>query len=148
MNNNAAMEFFKTASRIHRYAHRKFAQDCAHKLSPLEGMIVFRLKENKRVKVSDISEYLGIAGSTLTGILDRMEARELIVRSRSKEDRRVVWVEMGPYMPEMFRAFEGILINFLNESALDIPDEWWERMAADMAYLEKKLKGQDSGENG
>lgn len=42
----------------------------------------------------DIAEYLGIENSTISGILDRMEKKDLIERSISPEDRRFIHVEL------------------------------------------------------
>ena len=42
----------------------------------------------------EIAEQLGIENSTISGILDRMEKKELIERQIDKEDRRFVKVEL------------------------------------------------------
>ncbi len=42
------------------------------------------------LSLSELSERLRAQNSTVTGIVDRMEREELVVRTRSTEDRRVV----------------------------------------------------------
>lgn len=45
--------------------------------------------------MSEIAEYIHVPLNTATGIMDRMEKSELIVRTRSKEDKRVVLIEFS-----------------------------------------------------
>lgn len=48
--------------------------------------IFFQLK----VKIKDISKQYGIPPSTLTGIIDRLESKKYIERTRDKIDRRII----------------------------------------------------------
>jgi MarR family transcriptional regulator, organic hydroperoxide resistance regulator len=52
------------------------------------------MAENKPLRVLDLARLLYLHPSTVVGILDRLETRNLIERSRSKEDKRVVWVQL------------------------------------------------------
>jgi len=61
------------------------------------------------VRVSDLAKKMYHHPATIVGILDRLEARQLITRTRSREDRRVVAVDLTPKarrivasMPEVF----------------------------------------------
>lgn len=75
-------------------------QNMGHKFKELnltgpQGMLIGILSHNnKEMKVSDLSEKLGLSNSTVSGILDRLENQGLIERTRSKEDRRVVFVSV------------------------------------------------------
>ena len=46
------------------------------------------------LSLSGLSERIRAQNSTVTGIIDRMEREGLVVRERSKEDRRVVFIRM------------------------------------------------------
>jgi DNA-binding MarR family transcriptional regulator len=46
------------------------------------------------IKVSDLASRMYLHPATVVGILDRLESRGLVKRERSKEDRRVVKVEL------------------------------------------------------
>lgn len=59
-----------------------------------QGMLLGTLAHNGEMKVSDLSESLGLSNSTVSGILDRLENQGLVERIRSKEDRRVVYVKI------------------------------------------------------
>ncbi len=59
-----------------------------------QGMLMGTLAHHGEMKVSDLSEKLGLSNSTVSGILDRLENQGLVERVRSKEDRRVVYVQI------------------------------------------------------
>lgn len=46
------------------------------------------------LSLSELSEKIRAQNSTVTGIIDRMEREELVVRTRSTEDRRVVHIKL------------------------------------------------------
>lgn len=46
------------------------------------------------LSLSDLSERIRAQNSTVTGIIDRMEREGLVVRARSREDRRVVHIKL------------------------------------------------------
>lgn len=59
-----------------------------------QGMLMGTLAHHGEMKVSDLSEKLGLSNSTVSGIIDRLENQGLVVRTRSKADRRVVYVNV------------------------------------------------------
>jgi DNA-binding MarR family transcriptional regulator len=46
------------------------------------------------LSLSELSEKIRAQNSTVTGIIDRMEREDLVVRTRSTEDRRVVHIRL------------------------------------------------------
>ncbi|WP_130806277.1 MarR family winged helix-turn-helix transcriptional regulator [Senegalia massiliensis] len=61
-----------------------------------QGMLIGILSKYEEMKISDISQKMGLSNSTVSGIVDRMEKQGYIERIRSKEDRRVVHVKITP----------------------------------------------------
>lgn len=57
-----------------------------------EVLIFWLLYQRGEVNMTEIAEYIHIPLNTATGIIDRMEKKELVARTRSKEDKRVVLV--------------------------------------------------------
>ncbi|UJF34665.1 MarR family winged helix-turn-helix transcriptional regulator [Paenibacillus hexagrammi] len=53
-------------------------------------LVMLVLWDQKESTVKDLSEKLDLDSGTLTPMLKRMEAQQLIVRQRSREDERVV----------------------------------------------------------
>lgn len=67
------------------------------KVTGLTGPQVWAIKvisESAPVRVSDLAKKMYLHPATTVGILDRLEKRGLIARTRSSEDRRVVEVTL------------------------------------------------------
>ena len=61
-----------------------------------QGKILDALWQQDGLSAIEIGRRTGLASSTLTGMLDRMEDAGLVVRKRSAEDRRVIRIFLGP----------------------------------------------------
>ncbi|SMB79574.1 transcriptional regulator, MarR family [Desulfonispora thiosulfatigenes DSM 11270] len=59
-----------------------------------QGMLVGILAHYGEMKISDLSERMKLSNSTISGIVDRLEKQGLVERTRSTEDRRVVYVKV------------------------------------------------------
>ena len=69
----------------------------ALRTSGLTGPQLWTIKtisEEAPVRVSDLARRMHLHPATIVGILDRLEVRTLIKRTRSTEDRRVVMIEL------------------------------------------------------
>ncbi len=72
-------------------------------ITPVQYAVLYCLWENNGTSPKEIAERLKLENSTISGILERMEKKELIKRSISKEDRRfiqVVLTEKGASLKE------------------------------------------------
>ena len=56
--------------------------------------VMWRLEESGELPMSRLADYLDVGLSNATGLVDRMEERGLVVRSRVSDDRRVVLVRL------------------------------------------------------
>ena len=74
-------------------------------LTPFHFFVLRCLWEQDGLSVSSIGEKLMELGGTMTGVIDRMEERELLVRKRDRADRRVWRV----YLTDKGRALEDEL---------------------------------------
>lgn len=61
-----------------------------------QGKILDVLWQQDGLSANEISRRTGLASSTLTSMLDRMEKAGLVARSRSSDDRRVIRIFLGP----------------------------------------------------
>ena len=57
--------------------------------------VISILAKHGKQKVSEISEKMGLSDSTVSGILDRLEQKGIIERKRTREDRRVVKIDLS-----------------------------------------------------
>src|SRR3974390_3278726 len=69
----------------------------AEKETGLTGPQLWAIKlvaGNAPIKVSDLARHMYLHPATVVGILDRLESKGLVQRTRSTEDRRVVEIDL------------------------------------------------------
>ncbi|MDN5341938.1 MarR family transcriptional regulator [Oceanotoga sp. DSM 15011] len=59
-----------------------------------QGMLIGYLFQKGECKISDLSEYMELSNSTVSGIVDRLEKQKIVERNRDEKDRRVVKVSI------------------------------------------------------
>lgn len=69
-----------------------------------QGLVLRTLIKFGEMKISEISKKISLSNSTISGIIDRLEKRELVTRSRSEEDRRIVYVNLTPKFEEIHKG--------------------------------------------
>ena len=57
-----------------------------------QGRILYVLWEHEKLTISDIARLTSMANTTLTSVLDRMEAEGLVKRTHDKVNRRQIFV--------------------------------------------------------
>lgn len=83
-------------ARIHQLAGRIFAQKLKDhqidEINPAQGRILFVLWEQDGISISELAQKTSLSKSTLTSMLDRLEAAGHIERAPSPEDRRSILI--------------------------------------------------------
>lgn len=110
----------KAMRKIQRYYETALAP---FEITAVQFFILSILREHNGLKFKELAEQANMDGSTLTGILDRLEKNQFIERRKDPEDRRS-------------------LLIFLTEKAINFGPQMME--TADC--LEEKLKSQFSPE--
>ncbi|MCY6356448.1 MarR family transcriptional regulator [Clostridium sp. ZS2-4] len=80
------------------------------------------LNRHNTMKISEISTEMSLANSTVSGIADRLEKQNIIKRLRSKEDKRIVNIELTDKGKTIVEEFRGT-INEYFEDIFDKCDE-------------------------
>jgi DNA-binding MarR family transcriptional regulator len=92
-----AREGGQLIARVHQVSGRVFSkllrERGIHELNPAQGRIMFALWQEDRVPIASLAERTSLGKSTLTLMLDRLEASGLVRRVRSPSDRRAVLIE-------------------------------------------------------
>jgi DNA-binding MarR family transcriptional regulator len=94
---------FQEVMGLFRHNMKKIIQESG--MSMPQGMIMGFLGHNKKMKITDLSKRLCLSNSTVSGLIDKLEAQEMVIRERSKEDKRVVYVSIAPKYEELFKNF-------------------------------------------
>ena len=77
-----------------------------------EVLIFWLLYQRSEVNMTEIAEYIHVPLNTATGIINRMEKNELIVRTRSKEDKRVVFIGFSEKGMTQFQSLVNELMYY------------------------------------
>jgi DNA-binding MarR family transcriptional regulator len=85
---------FETMAQAVRRARGAVAQDAPGRLTLSQYSLLLPLSESDTARVSDLAAGAGIAPSTASRILDALERRAIVRRTRSEEDRRGVTVTL------------------------------------------------------
>ncbi len=82
-----------------------------------QGMLVGVLGNHGRMRIHELGSRLSMTDSTVSGVVDRLEKQGIVKRTRSREDKRVVYVSVSPNFEEkqqelhdfMNKAIENVI---------------------------------------
>ncbi len=110
----------KVRRKIHRYYESKLVP---FNITPVQFYVLSALWDKDEIKFKDLARRLDMDGSTLTGILDRMEKRGFINRKEDPDDRRSILVcltnKSMEIRPQMIEIAQDLDHEFRNK----VPDE-------------------------
>ena len=91
-----------------RLLERTLAERGIDAFNGAQGRILYVLWQQDGVPISELSRQTGLAMTTLTSMLDRMEAAGLVLRSRDGKDRRRVRIVLTDRARELQRDFDEV----------------------------------------
>ncbi|GGG78340.1 MarR family winged helix-turn-helix transcriptional regulator [Paenibacillus radicis (ex Gao et al. 2016)] len=77
-----------------RSINQEWNKRMTHNLSYTQFKMMYRLHLEKRLKVSELAESMGLTSGAITGVADKLVAEDYVVRERATDDRRVVYIEI------------------------------------------------------
>ena len=114
-------------------------------LNSTEVFIIYLLHHDKKeFRAGDLAARLYLPMSTLTGIVDKMIEKGLILRKHSEEDRRVVIIELHPQFRERSAHYMVDLVSLMKDISGGFEPEWYEdfndRLKTFKETLEKRAQ--------
>ena len=96
---------FQEVMQLFKHSMNKLLDETG--MSAPQGMVLGLLSKNKdkKMKITELSSHLCLSNSTVSGIIDRLEKQQMVVRERSEEDKRVVYVSISPDFKDMHKNF-------------------------------------------
>ncbi|SDQ21488.1 DNA-binding transcriptional regulator, MarR family [Curtobacterium sp. UNCCL20] len=82
------------------------AADAGLSLTQLRVLAILR---DRRLRIGDLAEYLGLEKSTMTGLVARASAKGLLAREPNAEDARAVDVVLTPAGHDVARSLEAAI---------------------------------------
>lgn len=99
------------------------AQPLHREVSMPQLHLLIWLQERGPMTVSDLAHILGVSVPSASAFVDRMEEHSLVVRERTREDRRVVCVRIEPRGREMVEQITGMHRDTLQHLLAQMTDE-------------------------
>ena len=99
-------------------------------------MVLLRVLVHKgRATPKELAEALSVTTGNITGLLDKLEKAGLVTRTRSAEDRRVVYVELTAKARQRFRKVQRAAVDMLSEAF----EGWTQPQITELQGLLEKL---------
>jgi len=80
------------------------------------------LEKSTPMTLTDLARAVNLGTSTANGIIDRLEAKKYLTRTRSTEDHRKVYLEITPSGREIILKDPSLLQHRLSESLTQLPE--------------------------
>ena len=105
--------------RFNLLSHKKLQEDLEKlSLTPPQFYVLACIGYSGRLPFGEIGVKMMVTVSNLTGIVDRLEEKGLVVRERDSHDRRVVYVRLTDKGKKLYRvsiaAFEESVSDFFS----------------------------------
>ena len=101
------------------------------------------IAEGAPIKVSELARRMYLHPATVVGILDRLETRELVLRTRSKEDRRVVEIDLTEQGRDLLTQSPEVAQGLLVKGLETLPKEKLFQLDEGLKSLVKILGAQE-----
>ncbi len=109
-------------------------------LDKKELSILEFIGNSQDIIMRDIADFLKASVSTVTGIVDKLVNKELVLRHYSQEDRRIINIALSTQGDEMFKLYKAAkrkmgsaILSALDEPEQDKLIELFEKVTADIS---------------
>ncbi|MEO4046325.1 MarR family winged helix-turn-helix transcriptional regulator [Pseudomonas sp. CAU 1711] len=123
-----AMRRLQQAGEVHAKRLARFGG-----LTPMQLMILRVLEGEGRLTASALSRHVSLSAATLSGMLERLEERGLLLRRRDEEDRRRQWLSISEAGRALLVEAPSLLPPTLRAAFAALPE--WERHSLTAALL-------------
>ncbi|MGB9803853.1 MarR family winged helix-turn-helix transcriptional regulator [Desulfofundulus sp.] len=107
----------KVMRKIQRYYENSLSP---YNITPVQFYVLSALWVSDGIRFKDLARVLNMDGSTLTGILDRMERLDLVERRDDPEDRRSLLI----FLKEKARLYQKELVELAENLDREIKEQF------------------------
>lgn len=123
------------ASRLTRVLMRSGGRE----LSRTEAGLLLTLLEGRR-RITELAETEALAQPTVTQLVDKLEQRGLVVRTRGADDGRVVLVSIAPRGREQLESTRAQLRALMRDAVAELDDGELDELVAASATLGRLIE--------
>lgn len=106
---------------ISRESNHLFMSILPQNITPAQFFLLKIIVKTKDCKAKDVADILEISPAAATNMLERLYKNNLIERSRSAEDRRIVLIKLSQAGEEMFKE--------INQKRLELLEQLFEKVS-------------------
>lgn len=123
-------------ARIRKALRREFETHAAAlDITASQFHVLYRLWQGDGIPTTVLAREAASDGSTMTGVLDRLEDKGLLRRERSREDRRTVHVYLTPTGRELESPLRERLAQLNEQALLGLTPEARTRLMESLAHI-------------
>jgi len=113
MNQTTNPKLFHLMHRTHQALFRASGKMLGEKLgiSTSQSAVLLYLKRTDRATMSDVAQAVGLSITSASGLVDRMEKKQLVSRQRSKTDKRIIQLSLTPSGRQILSKAEPLIRN-------------------------------------
>lgn len=123
-----------------RVFERLLTQEGVSEFNGAQGKILYVLWQKDNIPIAELSKSVGLAKTTLTSMLDRMEASGLIVRTRSREDRRLILISLTDKAGKLNTKYEEVSARMTDVYFKGFRDEEIRRLESNLKRILENVK--------
>lgn len=126
-------------SRIIRAEMDRRTTEAGLGLTTGEGRVLFNVLRAGPIRQSALAERLGIEAMTLSGLVDRLEAKGFVERNPDPADRRAKLVTLTEAGSKVVAQIEPIAASIRSEAAHGIDPDDWQRLLVSLRTARANL---------
>ncbi len=109
-------------------------------LSFSQWVVLVSLRDRKADTCAEIARHMNFDTGAITRLVDQLEKRGLVARSRSTTDRRVVHLSLLPAGKAIAKALTPRIVGFWNHILDDVSNTDAAKLVALLAHLNARLE--------
>ena len=108
-------------------------------LTPAEARVLIFLDHNEGARQAQLAHIVSCDPMTLVGILDRLEAADLVIRKRNEGDRRVKCIYLQPRGKALAPRVEAIVSALCNRAEQGVGERHIELIRVGLSHMTGNL---------
>lgn len=127
---------------IRRLGH-ELSSVLAEGMSPAQFLVMRLLGQSGGMKVSEVSDFLGVTLSAVTSLSDRLASVGLVTRERDEGDRRMVWLRLTEAGRTKLAELEAKRMDLVKRYLGRLPEEDMDRLLEILGRLATIIDEED-----
>lgn len=122
------LQLEQVSLKVMRRLGRELSSILEEGMSPAQFLVMRLLGQSGGMKVTEMSDYLGVTLSAITSLSDRLGSAGLVTRERDEGDRRLVWLRLTEAGRTRLAELEAKRLDLMKRYLGRLPEEDIDRL--------------------